>query len=613
MSSLAGVVSVPTWKYGGPCVFDLNNDGHYDFVLGNHDQTPIQLFISNGDGTFNEILDVMWRDDVHGITAADYDLDGDNDLLVAVGGGNGTAPKPPRLIRNDNGTFKDVTVEAGISKMGARGRSVRWIDLDLDGDLDMMQLNAAKMVTEDVPRNLLFENLGDGSFRYRSTPVFESIKADKVLITDFDGDRIDDLVTFSSNDPVTFWKGDGNFGFVNVNDEWLPEELRGIRDTRAIAEADIDNDGDLDFYLSRGGNTSHNCVSHDGDLRRVDLRNRGNKGRSGVSFTTAPGNTGVTLRDFYHFPRGKKRDIPLFIGEDMLKEPAPTKVRWIGTKHAEGFPKETKETGWYIGYLGDGNWRLEWNLNDDVAWYINSSIVGITGYKADYEEFEPEVPDVLLRNDGGKFSDASSGLPAEAYSTNTGVVPGDFDNDGDTDFFVHRFGELRKRILDVLMLNQGGGTFVSWTAHGATDLSELAHGDMGAAFDYDLDGFLDLLNGDDDDGSWHLYRNEHGDSEIGRKNGNYMLIRVGYSAKGTDPVGAEVLLKSGGVTQIKRVGSGSSAFSQNQLNTLHFGLGKAKTVSEVRIRWRDGTERVISKSKANKIIMVGTPNGSNSN
>ncbi|MCI2283913.1 VCBS repeat-containing protein [Colwellia sp. MSW7] len=110
VSKQIGLISQPAWKYGGPSVSDINNDGYYDFLLTNHDTTPIRLFMANGDNTYTRENDIFKKADLHGISAGDYDLDGDNDVLISLGGGNGKTPQPQRLLRNDNGNFVDVTV-----------------------------------------------------------------------------------------------------------------------------------------------------------------------------------------------------------------------------------------------------------------------------------------------------------------------------------------------------------------------------------------------------------------------------------------------------------------------------------------------------------------------
>ncbi|MEL0654785.1 VCBS repeat-containing protein [Pseudoalteromonas issachenkonii] len=71
------------WKYGGPTIADINSDGYYDLLLTNHDTTPIRLFMANGDNTYTLQDDIFPREDLHGMSAGDYDNDGDLNVLIA--------------------------------------------------------------------------------------------------------------------------------------------------------------------------------------------------------------------------------------------------------------------------------------------------------------------------------------------------------------------------------------------------------------------------------------------------------------------------------------------------------------------------------------------------
>ncbi|MFC7292737.1 CRTAC1 family protein [Hirschia litorea] len=614
ISDEIGLTSTPTWKYGGPSVSDLDGDGVYDFLLTNHHIEPAQTFWGNADGTLREGVNIA-TNDVHGIAAGDFDLDGDNDVLVSLGGGNGSTPQPPRMLRNDDGVFVDITEEAGISQLGARGRSVRWVDMDLDGDLDFLQINARQVIGEDKPRNILFENLGGGKFKYRNGGAFEKTEAERVLLTDIDGDHVTDLVTFS---PLAIWKGGSDFSFKDVTDDVLPKAYQHAEFISAVADADIDNDGDFDLYVARGKTyyeIANNSVSYNGETQRLDIRDEGNKSHDGISFKA--GDT-ITLSDFSHWARGKDLTFPVFLGSNktqlkVVNAPdsgrdggkittdtpsAPTKV---SADKAEGFPEVFGENGWYLGYVGDGEWRMEWHLDFNLAWDIRGSISGVEKVLPDWTPQNLDVPDILLRNDGGVFSDVSAQLPAESMHNNWGVTNGDFNNDGQTDFFVYRFGELRKRVPDVLLVNQGTQGFAANISHGANVLGEGGHGDMGAAFDYDFDGAVDLLSGDDDDGKWHLYKNQLAPDEAR----NYTLVRVGYSPKGTDPLAAEITVTAGGNTYVRRVGSAGAVHSQSVLNIAHFGLADAAQIDGIQVRWRDGETEEISNVSANEMINVG--------
>ncbi|WP_282166281.1 CRTAC1 family protein [Shewanella japonica] len=670
------------WKYGGPSIADINNDGFYDMVLTNHDTTPIAIFTSSLTATpahKSPMAHVQYakqpspfvKADAHGVALGDYDNDGDNDLLLALGGGNGTQPQPQRLLRNDNGLFVDVTEQSGLSKMGARGRSVRWVDLDLDGDLDFLQINAAQMMGETIPRNIIFENIGNGQFIYKSSPTFEQVDAERVIVTDINKDHIADLIAFSPYSPVTVLLGKIDFSFKDVTSQYLGKDPDTTHVT-AIAQADIDNDGDMDYYLSRGKvhyQIANNAVSFNEQKKRLDLRDEGNKSHDGLSFKAS---SDVLLTDFYHFPRGAdKITIPLFLGADKtpserLTTGFPDKQISVSPQQALGFPSSVSQSGWYLGYLGDDQWRLEWLLTDNLAWDLRASIIGVDSVELDWVPQDLGVSDILLRNDGDHFTYLSHLLPAQHHDNNWGVITADFNNDSYNDFFIYRFGELTQRVNDVMLLNtlhlseldnipssnrsennlpthhkahiqaiDDNATpsrgFVAHESHNATMVNSHAHGDMGSAFDHNQDGYVDILSGDDDNGRWYLYQNRlkdqlltdnHTKQTTHSIHHQYLLMHVGYSKSGIDPHAAEVriftsnkatpqrfsnnkTMTSANTVQFKWIGSDSASHSQSLKNIVHFGLGNQDRIDKIQVRWRDGSEQTMNNVNANQLITMG--------
>ncbi|GAB5379490.1 MAG: hypothetical protein Alis3KO_28860 [Aliiglaciecola sp.] len=597
----AGLNSKKNWKYGGPAIADLNNDGRYDLLLTNHNSTAAQLFLAMPDNTFMEVVGQFPQADLHGITAGDYDLDGDNDVVLSVGGGNGLTPQPQRLFRNDDGIFVEVTQDVGISKMGARGRSVRWIDLDTDGDLDFLQINAPKVVNENMPRNILFKNNGNGLFEYVSSPLFEEIDAERVLLSDFSGDGVLDLLAFDGHGETFLLQSHNDFTFSDVTDSWLPKSTNNYKHVIAVAHADIDLDGDLDYYLARGMlhyGLADNSVYYNRTKKQLDIRDEGNTSEDGMELSVEGD---LTLLNFYHWPRGKKLEyMPVYFGKSKLKMAPPNDTYLVQRERAAGFPEQLDDTGWYIGYLGDGKWKVRWKLVDNPAWGIRASFLGVTSYETDFKINNPNLPDVLLRNDGDGFTDISHTLPDVTKHNNWGVAVGDFDNDGDDDFFIHRFGELKERVYDVVLVNDGTGKFEGSLATSATTgVGKDQHGDMGVAFDYNLDGKIDLLNGDDDNGPWYLYKN------VSQHNNHYVIVHVGYSATGVDPYGASIIVVTKGLQQRKIVGSLNASHSQSLLNIAHFGLARASQIEHVTVTWRDGSQQILKSPSINAIHKVG--------
>lgn len=141
--NIAGKVGVSTLGLsGGTCVDDFNNDGLLDIIAsswGTGDQ--MHYFENRGDGTF---ADKTTGAGLAGLTGglntnhADYNNDGFVDVLVLRGAWYGEDGKIPNslLKNNGDGTFTDVTVEAGLLSYAPTQNAV-WADFNNDGWLDL--------------------------------------------------------------------------------------------------------------------------------------------------------------------------------------------------------------------------------------------------------------------------------------------------------------------------------------------------------------------------------------------------------------------------------------------------------------------------------------------
>lgn len=160
----------------GVGVADYDNDGDQDLFVTNYG--PNVLYRNNGNGTFTDITRAAGIDNALsgiGSTFLDYDGDGYLDLYV----GNYVAYDPgyqyyyaaqrfpgplayhgqPDVLYHNNGdgTFTDVTRQAGVYNPEGRAMGVTSADIDDDGDQDIF-------VTNDAMENYLYRNNGDGTF-----------------------------------------------------------------------------------------------------------------------------------------------------------------------------------------------------------------------------------------------------------------------------------------------------------------------------------------------------------------------------------------------------------------------------------------------------------------
>ncbi|GGA73107.1 hypothetical protein GCM10011369_13530 [Neiella marina] len=598
ISEQAGIDKVTSIKYGGPTIADMDNDGDYDFIVNNHNAESSKLYWNNGDGTVTRHdydLARWFMHDLHGTAAGDYDNDGDLDLIVTQGGGNGTNPSKTNFYTNKDGTLVLTTGDVGIDR-GGRGRGAKWLDMDLDGDLDLLLINETSLA-QSKPQHFFYENIGNSNFRFKSVEGIQDIHQSRVLITDFNGDHIDDLVMYG---PLELWQGNGDFTFTNVSHR-VPSELANKGQISGIVDIDIDNDGDLDLYLARGkefenGRGEKPWADFDPINQVMSYKTRGFKGVDQFDFTA---NGSIEFGNYYFLPLGMYRDreYPIFVGRDKLRTALPSGGDMsIDPATATGWPDDISEDGVYFGYLGNGKWRAALVRDEMKFWGFKFSLSGVTEFQPQFELQNRNEADYLLRNDGDKFVDVTEQWGVMPVGNSLGVTAGDFNNDSHQDLLVYRWGLISHRISDYLLLNNGQGGFDTVTMHGAADVGGPGNGDMGQAFDFDLDGRVDLLSGSEN-GEWYLYQNN---TELA---GNYALVRVGYSPQANvDAISAEVVVETDHATYRKRVGSAGSVFSQSLLNIVHFGLGDAENISRITVRWRNGETAELTDKAVNQVF-----------
>lgn len=252
---------------GGGGAGDFNNDGWQDlFVLGGANE-PDRLFINNGDGTFTDRAQewgVAYRHYGFGVAIADYDGDGWQDVFITSGGPKTTpdALFPGRHIlyrNNGDGSFTDVAQKMGLawtSTNDYNGWGAAWGDYDLDGDLD---LGVSGWIHDSQPANCLFRNDADAGFVLISPTALVDESGDPwdfnnpntrgfcPMFADMNGDRYPELLWVSDFLTSRY--------FINNTDGTLTEftvQAGAGLDGNGMGSAvnDVDNDGDLDWYVS---------------------------------------------------------------------------------------------------------------------------------------------------------------------------------------------------------------------------------------------------------------------------------------------------------------------------------------------------------------------------
>ena len=351
---------------------DYDNDGDEDIVAVGTYQ-PHVLYRNNGNGTFTNVADQAGIADPRGgwgSLFADYDNDGFLDLYITRGGWSGAAENT-LYHNNGDGTFTDVTHTAGVADPQS-SFCAAWADYDNDGFLD---LYIADGVIGDGAANVLYRNNGDGTFTNiaESAGVANTGNSLGTAWGDYDKDGYIDLhvVNFGQSNVLYRNNGDGTFTDVtSIAGMTLP-----VTDAFVTFFLDVDNDADLDIFISNSGSFQAfiagqitGAAPHDGD-RQVLYRNNGD-----------------------------------------------------GT-----FTDVTRESGLYHAFGAMGA-----NFGDiDSDGYLDIYLATGAPQMGRLER------DALFRNNGdGTFTDATLALGLGNIGKGHGVTFGDVDTDGDVDIYV---------------------------------------------------------------------------------------------------------------------------------------------------------------------------------
>ncbi len=523
--------------------------------------------------------------------------------------------------------FVDATEEAGLTLANtfggadkryiveSTGSGAAFFDGDDDGDLDLYIVNGSTFETyanKSGPGNMLYRNQGDGWFEEVTGAGGASDRGwgGGVAVGDFDNDGYRDLyVTNYGPNALYRNRGDGTFAQAKAG-------VTGADYSVSAAFFDYDRDGDLDLYVV-------NYVVFD---------------LGAVPADAADDEPCIYLGG-----------IRVFCGPQGMEGAGDVLYRNDG----DGlFAEVTRDTG--VEAAGDyyGLGVVPADFNDD-------------GYM-DLFVANDQTPNVLFKNNGdGHFADVAP-LVGVAYNgdgqeeASMGVDAGDYDGDGDVDFYVSNF----YRESNTLYRNDGGDRFADVTETAGLAAPTLDFLGWGTQFfDYDNDGDLDLFaaNGHvypqvegtgadiayaqsnqlfanagegrfvevthkagpgmqivkasrgtcigdyDNDGDIDVFVVELNDVPTllrndGGNQRNGLMVQVVGEGSNRDGVGAKIRVSAESGSQWRTVNGASGYLGHSDIRA-HFGLGQERQV-DVEITWSDGEKEWIRGIAANRWVMV---------
>jgi hypothetical protein len=480
---------------------DYDNNGFPDlFAVNGAPGTPNALYRNNKDGTFTNVTaeaglagHAAYRT---GVAVGDFDGNGFLDLYV-------TAFGPNALYRNNgNGTFTDVTSAAGVAGDPADwSTSTGFLDFDRDGDLDLYVVNYLEFDRADNP----YCGLRRDGYRMYCNPTM------------FDG-RADRL--FRNN-------GDGTFADVSQAAGIANPAGKGL----GVTFCDFDGDHDTDIYVANDM------------VRNFLYRNNGD---------------------------GTFLDVAYGAG---------------------------------VGF--DANGKPQAGMGVDCG-----DIDGNALPELFVTNFADELNTLYLNRGDGGFDDISerAGLGSGFKPLGFGTKLFDYDNDGDLDIHV-----TNGHVVDNVSLYQPGssyaqrdllyenvgGTFRDVSEAGGAALQAERVGRGLAVADFDNDGGLDVAI-----------------SSVGRplvllKNQNlagnhWLLIRAEGTAGNRFGLGARVRIQTADATQTREINNVASYQSAHDIR-LHVGLGRSKTVTQIDVVWPGGARQTLRDVAADQVLVIKEP------
>ncbi len=498
---------------GSGCAFlDYDNDGWQDILLINSMDFPdsprrrravMALYHNNQNGTFTDVTaQAGLAKQMYGMGASigDYDNDGWVDIFIACLGQS-------RLFRNlGNGKFADVTAKVGLAGLLAFSTSAAWFDYDKDGRLDLFVCNYVEWsIEKDIFCTL------DGTNKSYCTP--ESYQGQSARLYHNLGGRFEDVT-----------------------------EKAGLYDPTSkslgVVILDYDKDGWPDIFVAN--DTEPNKLYHNsgkGTFVETGVS-------AGVAFSEegkARAGMGVDAADY------DGCGYPSLIIGNFSNET-------LGLYHNEG-----KASGLFI--------------DEAPTSTIGQATLLTLTFGLFFFDYDLDgLPDIFLAN-GHVADDINKVQPKITYAQTAQL----FRNEGQK-----RFTEVTRKV---------GRPFQRpIIARGA------AYGD------YDLDGDLDILittNG----GPAYLWRNEGGNQN------RFVRFRTIGTASNRDGIGAKITIHlAGGARRWQVVHSGSSYCSQSEL-PLTFGLGRADKIERVEVVWPSGKVDKLAGLAANQLYVIKEGSG----
>jgi len=480
-------------------------------------------------------------------------------------------------------------------------------DIDADGDLDLF------IVRGDLGPNLLYLNeggsfvesaaaaglaftLGAGTATASGEKTAASAPANGrhsgPVFGDLDGDGdLDLLLGGLEGGPTKVFANDGSGAFTDVS-AGSGFDLAKADQTISIALGDYDGDGDLDALMAHWGTPRDPTLP--GETETL-WRNDSTPGN--IAFTPASVTSGVAGLLNFDLPQG-------VLGPNFDYTFAPGFADIDGDRDLDILMVSDFRGSKALVNNGNGTFTTS-NFTPDDENGMGAAI-GDFDNDGDFDWFVSSINgNRLFENTGGGSFQRNSASGVEPGGWGWGSCFADFNGDGWLDIYQTNGWEAGKDpsasnyVNDVtrLWMNAGDGTFAD--AAEASTISETDQGRGVLCDDFDGDGDVDaVLLTAEPEGAIYFWENQ-------LTGANTIKVQLRGKAPNTFAVGAIIELSIADTTQTRIVSINSNFTSHNSTDQI-FGMGP-NTSGGLRIIWPDGTETIQPNVQAGDTLVIEQP------
>ncbi len=484
-----------------------------------------------------------------GAAIFDFNGDGANDIFIANG-----PPSRSQLYRNDGrGHFTEVGAAAGLTRTG-------WAQAACAGDID--NDGRPDLFVTYFGHNSLYRNLGGGKFQdvteRAGLPVSGTRWGSGCALLDYDRDGLLDI--FVAN-------------YVDLDPAHVP---------KPGSSKNCEWKGIPVWCGPHGLPAGHNALyRNNGDGTFTDV-----SAKAGILQPTRCFGLGAITADFDNdgWP-------DLYVACDQTPS-LLYRNRGDGT-----FEERGDAAG--VAYNADG--QLQAGMGIAVADYDGNGLLDIAK-----TNFSGDRPSLFRAEDGKFFEDVSemAGLGRNQL-LGWGIAFLDVDEDGWPDLVMangHVYPEIDRspvgetyRQKTLLYRNLGNGRFADITDSAGPGFGPLRPARGLATGDLDGDGRPEILIVNMNEKPALL-------KNVGPRRNALAVTLVGTRSN-RSAIGARCTVEAGGRRQVAEVVSGGSYFSQNSL-TLYYGLGDARQVDRIEVRWPLGQTQAWTAVPANRTVTL---------